>query len=51
VLHAQRPEGETAPALLQIVDDARKQRDAVDGRLSMAKQQLGNLERQIEENR
>ena len=44
VLHAQRPEGECAPALLQIVDDARKQRDAADGRLSMAKQQLGNIE-------
>ena len=43
VTAAQRPVGECAPALLAVVNDARKVVDEVDGRLSLAKQTLANL--------
>ena len=48
VLAAQRLEGSTAPALVRLLDEARRQKDEVDGDASLARQQLANLEWKIE---
>ena len=48
VLYSQRPAGETAPALVRIVDAARKQRDEVDASLTRAKGSLSNIEWRVE---